>query len=154
MRIRIVLLALALTAMGCGREPADDHAGFAATVKACTSGKDFACPRPILYVASLDASMKYYRDRLGFRMDWTDGSPPDFGAVTRGETQIFMCQKCQGHAGSWMFVMVPDVDAVHAELKKRGARIKAAPDNKPWGVREMQVVDLDGNVLRIAGPRR
>lgn len=140
---------------GCGREPARDH-HVADLVAACsgTSGKDLACPRPILYVTSLSASQRYYRDQLGFHVDWTDGDPPDFGAVSRGETQIFMCQGCQGHPGGWVWVATPDVDKLHAELVARKARIKAEPQNKPWGVREMQVTDLDDNVLRIAGPTR
>ena len=121
----------------------------------CTSnGKDLSCPRPILYVHSLEASQSYYRDRLGFHIDWTDGDPPDFGAVSRGDTQIFMCERCQGHPGGWIWIFAPDVDAVHADLVKRGAIVKATPENKPWGVREMQVADPDGNVLRIAGPKR
>jgi catechol 2,3-dioxygenase-like lactoylglutathione lyase family enzyme len=141
-----------VVAVGCGRKPAHDH-HQAEIVSAC-SGKDLACPRPILYVASLAASQRYYRDQLGFHIDWTDGDPPDFGAVSRGDTQIFMCQGCQGHPGGWLWVATPDVDALQTELVKRGARIKAAPENKPWGSREMQVTDLDGNVLRIAGPPR
>jgi hypothetical protein len=32
------------------------------------------------------------------------------------------------------------------------ATIKAEPKNQPWGLREMQVVDIDGNVLRIGSP--
>ena len=148
--MRTLVLALALAA--CHRDAPDAH--LAATVSACTSDKDMACPRPILYVSSLEASQRYYRDKLGFHIDWTDGDPPDFGAVTRGDTQIFMCQRCQGHPGGWIWIFSPDVDAVHADLAKRGATIKSTPENKPWGVREMQVADPDGNVLRIAGPRR
>jgi catechol 2,3-dioxygenase-like lactoylglutathione lyase family enzyme len=148
--MRRILLILALAA--CRRAPTHDD-NLAAMVAACT-GKDLACPRPILYVGSLAASQQYYRDKLGFHIDWTDGDPPDFGAVTRGDTQIFMCERCQGHPGGWMFIMTPDVDKLHAELVRRGARIKAVPENKPWGVREMQVTDPDGNVLRIAGPKK
>jgi len=37
---------------------------------------------------------------------------------------------------------------------RRGATIKSPPDDKPWGVREMQVADLDGNVLRLASPKK
>ena len=125
-----------------------------ATVVAACTGNDLACARPILYVANLAASQRYYRDRLGFHVDWTDGDPPDFGAVSRGDTQIFMCQGCQGHPGGWVWVATPDVDALHAELVRRKATIRAAPEDKRWGVREMQVTDPDGNVLRIAGPRR
>ncbi len=48
----------------------------------------------------------------------------------------------------------PDVDALYAELVRRGARVRAKPENKPWGMREMQVADPDGNVLRIGSPIR
>ncbi len=130
------------------REPTTD---LTATVAACTA-KDLGCPRPILYVGNLVASQQYYRDKLGFRVDWTDGKPADFGALSRGDTQIFICERCQGHAGSWLWVFTPDVDKLHAELVKRGAIIKSPPENKPWRVREMQVADPDGNVLRIGGP--
>jgi lactoylglutathione lyase len=146
------LLALALVLAACGRSH-EDHAPLAAMTRAC-SAKDLGCPRPILYVSNLDASIAYYRDRLGFHFDWTDGDPPDFAAVTRGETQIFMCQRCQGHAGSWLWIATHDVDELHTELVRRGAVIKALPENKPWGVREMQVSDPDGNVLRIGSPVR
>ena len=35
-----------------------------------------------------------------------------------------------------------------------GAKVQARPENKPWGVREMQVADPDGNVLRGGSPIR
>lgn len=140
-----------LAVVACRRERTPEPE-LATTVAACTS-KDLGCPRPILYVGSIAGSQRYYRDKLGFKIDWTDGDPVDFGALSRGETQIFICEHCQGHPGSWLWVFTPNVDTLYAELVKRGATIKAAPENKPWGVREMQVSDPDGNVLRIAGPR-
>ena len=149
-----MLLAVLVVVGACGREPThDEHAAMAATLRACT-GKDLGCPRPILYVSRLDASIAYYRDRLGFKFDWTDGEPPDFASVSRGDTQIFMCQRCQGHPGSWIWVSTPDVDKLYADLVRRGAKVQARPENKPWGVREMQVADPDGNVLRIGSPIR
>ena len=39
-------------------------------------------------------------------------------------------------------------------LVRRGAKVQARPENKPWGVREMQVADPDGNVLRGGSPIR
>jgi catechol 2,3-dioxygenase-like lactoylglutathione lyase family enzyme len=149
------LLAILVVVGACGREPKrDEHAAMAAALRSCGSSKDLGCPRPILYVSKLDASIAYYRDRLGFKFDWTDGDPPDFASVSRGDTQIFMCERCQGHPGSWLWVSTPDVDKLYADLVRRGARVQARPENKPWGVREMQVADLDGNVLRIGSPIR
>ena len=53
--------------------------GLAQTARSCAKGGDLGCPRSILYVDNLAASQRYYRDKLGFKIDWTDGDPPDFG---------------------------------------------------------------------------
>ena len=151
MRIWLVL-AIACVAGGCKRS-AHEPSALAQTALDC-SHSELGCPRPILYVHDLMAARRYYHEQLGFKLDWTDGDPPDFAAVSRGDTQLFMCQRCQGHAGSWLWVATPDVDRLHAELVKRGAIIKSPPGDKPWGVREMQVADPDGNVLRIGSPIR
>jgi len=146
----LVIGFLVLIAMtGCKRH---DEAGLAAVAKTCTNHGDLACPRTILYVHDLRASQRYYHEQLGFKLDWTDGDPADFGAVSRGDTQLFMCERCQGHPGTWVFILTPDVDKLHAELVKRGAKIQSAPADKPWHIREMQVADPDGNVLRIGSP--
>jgi catechol 2,3-dioxygenase-like lactoylglutathione lyase family enzyme len=146
----LVFAALALLFAGCKHEPERVH--LAEVARACAKDGDLGCPRTILYVDDLRASQRYYRDKLGFKIDWTDGDPPDFGSVSRSDMQLFLCQRCQGHPGSWLWVFTPDVDRLHRELVKRGAIIKAPPANKPWRVREMQVADPDGNVLRIGSP--
>jgi catechol 2,3-dioxygenase-like lactoylglutathione lyase family enzyme len=119
------------------------------TARACARHGDLSCPRPILHVRSLKASQRYYRDALGFKVDWEYGEPPDFGSVSRGDTALFMCQGCQGNPGSWMMIFAPDVDRLHRELAGKGAIIKLPPTNMPWGMREMQVADPDGNVIRF-----
>lgn len=148
--LAVVIALASLAVAGCKhrREPS----ALAQTARACAAGSDLGCPRAILYVGNLAASQRYYRDKLGFKLDWTDGDPPDFGAVSRGDTQLFMCERCQGHPGSWLWITSPDVDRLYGELVKRGAIIKSPPATMPWHVREMQVADPDGNVLRIGSP--
>ncbi|MCW5806797.1 MAG: VOC family protein [Deltaproteobacteria bacterium] len=153
MRTTWILAAALALAGGCKRD-ADQARPLADEARACDATHDLGCPRTILWVADLATSQRYYRDKLGFKIDWTDGDPADFGAVTRGHTQLFMCQRCQGHPGSWLWVFTPDVDRLHKELVQRGALIQSPPDDKPWGVREMQVADPDGNVLRIGSPSK
>lgn len=147
--MRIWLLLACLAAAGCKRT--HEPSPLARAASECGRG-DLACARPILYVDDLMASRRYYHDKLGFTLDWTDGDPPNFGSVSRGDTQLFMCERCQGHAGSWLWVFTPDVDRLYAELVERGAIIKSPPGDKRWGVREMEVADPDGNVLRIGSP--
>jgi hypothetical protein len=61
---------------------------------------------------------------------------------------LFLVQGDQGNPGSWVWVGVSDVDLVHAEYLRSGAKIRQPPTNFPWAC-EMQVEDLDGNVLRV-----
>ena len=41
------------------------------------------------------------------------------------------------------------VEQTMAELQRKGVPVKEAPTDEPWGLRDMTVVDPDGNQLRI-----
>jgi catechol 2,3-dioxygenase-like lactoylglutathione lyase family enzyme len=123
-----------------------------AAAKACSQDGELECPRPIFNVSSLRTSQHYYRDALGFTIDWEHGSPPDFGSVSRSNLVLFMCQGCQGTPGAWLFTFTKNVDRLYKELVGRKAIIRMPPTNMSWGLREMHVSDLDGNVLRFAAP--
>ena len=149
--MRFVILAVVAMVVGCEskRERVDP---LVAAMKACPGDGELECPRPILNVKELRASQRYYRDSLGFKVDWDHGDPPNFGAVSRSNLILFLCQQCQSSPGAWVFTFTHDVDKLHKELAERGALIKMPPTNMEWGLREMQVNDPDGNVLRFAGP--
>jgi catechol 2,3-dioxygenase-like lactoylglutathione lyase family enzyme len=148
MRLVTVVIACLVTLAACkGKTEREDP--LAAAARACRDDSELSCPRPIFHVGSLRASQAYYRDALGFEVDWDHGDPPDFGSVSRGSTVIFMCQGCQGQPGAWIMVFARDVDRLHDELVRRKAIIKMPPTNMPWGLREMHVADPDGNVIRF-----
>jgi predicted enzyme related to lactoylglutathione lyase len=44
-------------------------------------------------------------------------------------------------------IFVKDVDAVHAELVDRGAKVIKPPQDYDYGMRDFDAVDLDGNHL-------
>jgi catechol 2,3-dioxygenase-like lactoylglutathione lyase family enzyme len=139
--------ALAVVGLrACARDA--EVPSLAATARACEDG-DLSCPRPIYSVDDLAASLRYYRDSLGFRVDWTHGEPARFASVTRGGATLFLCDGCPGQPGAWSMSFSPDVDRLHDELRRRGAIIRMAPTDMPWGLREMNVADPDGNILRI-----
>ena len=104
---------------------------------------------PIVSVSNLDAGIRYYTDQLGFEHEWSHGEPPDFASVSRGHVVVFLCEDCQGVRPTWIMVFTDDVDALHAELERRGATIREAPVDREWGLREMLVEDADGNVIRF-----
>ena len=116
-------------------------------IEAASSGRlHFEGATPILRVADFDASIAYYVNALGFAVAWQDGR---FGMVHRGDAAFMLCEGSQGCPGTWVYVGVSDADALHEELCARGAKIRHAPQNFPWGSRELHVFDLDGHVLRF-----
>jgi len=106
---------------------------------------------PILPVSDLARSLAYYVRVLGFTLDWQDAT--GMASVSRERCTLMLCQGDQGHRGTWVWVGVADADALHEELKARGATVRHAPTDYPWA-REMQVADPDGNVLRLGSDPR
>ena len=104
---------------------------------------------PILNVRNVPDSIAYYVEKLGFRKEWDWGTPPTFACVHRDEVRIFLCQDGQGGPGTWISVFIHDVDALYEDYSRSGAIIRQVPTNFPWGLREMNVEDLDGHCLRI-----
>jgi uncharacterized glyoxalase superfamily protein PhnB len=106
---------------------------------------------PILRVESFERSLAYYRDVLGFSLDWQDGG---FGCIVRDDATLFLSEGAQGCLVTWLWVGASDVDVLYEELLARGARIRVPPTNYPWGSRELHVFDLDGHVLRFGSDHR
>lgn len=101
---------------------------------------------PILNVADLARSVRYYVDILGFtNAEW---GGDDFTCVTRDGASIYLSENDQGQPGTWVWIGVEDVEALYDEYCRSGATILRAPENFPWA-REMRVGDPDGHVLRL-----
>ena len=105
----------------------------------------FEGTNPIFRVTNIDASVAYYTRVLGFGANFKMDS---FASVSRDVCHLFLCEGDQGHIGGWMYIGVEDVEALHAEYRKTGAKIRHEPTNYSWA-REMQIEDPDGNVLRM-----
>jgi catechol 2,3-dioxygenase-like lactoylglutathione lyase family enzyme len=105
---------------------------------------------PILNVRDVAASLTFYVDVLGFDRPWHWADPPTFGGVRAGDSEIQFCLNGQGNPGTWLAIWVDDVDAWYERLRLRQVDIRQPPTNFPWGVRELNVADLDGHRLRIS----
>ena len=119
---------------------------------------------PILNVSDIQQSFTWF-EKLGWEKGWDWGTPPTFGAVRSGECEIFLCLDGQGgrgksaltmtfgfetaDKGTWMCILVDDVDAVHQHCIEQGLEVTWPPTDMPWGLREMHVRHPDGHVFRI-----
>ena len=106
------------------------------------------CIIPILNVRNFSASIDYYVNVLGFRMEWDWGDPPDVGSVARDGCSIMLVEDGQGHPGTWFWMGVEDATEYYEEYRASGAKIREHPVNYPWAY-EFRVEDLEGHVLRI-----
>jgi catechol 2,3-dioxygenase-like lactoylglutathione lyase family enzyme len=105
----------------------------------------FEGQNPIVRVENLDASIDFYVNKLGFKLNWRTRY---LVSVRRGKVDLFLAEGDQGHSGGWVWIGVSNVRALCADYESKGAKIRHLPTNYPWAL-EMQVEDPDGNVLRM-----
>ena len=111
------------------------------------------CVVPILRVTSLPTSVEFYRDVLGFHLDWGEPEGAGMVSVSRSGHAIMLCQGAQGQLGTWVWIGVTDIDPLFAEYQRGGVQFLQAPTQRPWAY-EMQVLDPDGHVLRFGSEPR
>ena len=111
---------------------------------------------PVLFVRDVPASAAYFRDKLGFAVDFLHGEPPFYGAVSRDGVCIhFRCVRepnfaelaAREHSLILASIEVSDIHAIFAEFQARGAEIVQPPTKQTWGGTDLYVRDPDGNVI-------
>lgn len=117
---------------------------------------------PVLLVRDVVAAANYYRERLGFSYDRFWGHPPNFCMVKRDGLVVMLAQAGPGTqlkphwrvvSGTWnSYLWTDDADALYAEMKERGATIDYELSDKPYGIREFGVRDLDDHDIGIGQP--
>ena len=112
---------------------------------------------PFFLVADVVRAAEYYRDKLGFRIvGYFFEEPPVFAMVGRDDQIIMLSLMDAGRGGSNRgykaealdaYLWTDDVDALHAELQQSGADILSPPQLRSYGMKELEVRDLDGYVI-------
>jgi catechol 2,3-dioxygenase-like lactoylglutathione lyase family enzyme len=109
----------------------------------------------IFVVRDIAASLAYFRDALGFEIAFTYGEPTYYAGVCRGAVTIHLqaaSHTARPAGAASLSVFVGSADALHEELLERGARILKEPATYPYGMRDFDVADLDGNTLIFGNP--
>jgi predicted lactoylglutathione lyase len=113
---------------------------------------------PHFLVADVARAAEYYRDKLGFEIGPYFQDPPRFVIVQRDGIAIQLSRMEGDRGGSnrnWKseafdaYVWVKNVDRLHRELTAANATVLTAPRLKDYGMKEMDVQDVDGYVLRF-----
>jgi len=112
----------------------------------------------VLETADVARSVEFYCARLGFALEWSYGAPPNAASVHRRHWQPLgvsirftrVSHEPLARPGS-LAITVSDVDRVYEELLAAGVEVPAPPQDQPWGLRELALLDCDGNRLRFIG---
>ena len=118
---------------------------------------------PNLIVSSVEKSLSFYQDTLGFARGMTvpEQSPFVFASVTSGPIEIFFNDRSTvskespqmgGLAlggGNTMFIEISGIDAYHDQIKER-VKIVLPIVTQWYGMREFAIVDPDGYVITFA----
>lgn len=112
---------------------------------------EFARAVPQLPVANVPETQRFYRDVLGFKIDWTWGEN-NYGAVSRDHTELYLIADTPPFHPVTCMINVTAIDPLCEEWRANGAKILSEPEDKPWGLREFTVEDNNGHRFRISQP--
>jgi uncharacterized glyoxalase superfamily protein PhnB len=110
---------------------------------------------PLFFTMDITATLRFYKDKLGFECLGTWQDPPAYAIVARDEQVIhFRCAEPptvnpDKYADELLdaYLFVEDADALYAEYASRGVEFTREPSNMPWNCREFVVKDCDGRLL-------
>lgn len=117
---------------------------------------------PALLVHDVAATVEFYRDKLGFGIDFLYGDPPTHASVSRGEwtgnmVTIQLSQVPPEHeinpAAYLYIIMDAGLDRLCEQYRDCGVGIIEEPENQPWGLREFAIRDCNGYMLRFGTHR-
>lgn len=110
----------------------------------------------IILVADMQRSLGFYRDLLGFRLDYGFPSEeaPQYAAlaIDGGKLGLGFAEEPVQSGSTAIWLYTDDVDAAVAELEAAGVPVVAPPADQPWGERVASVTDPDGYVVHLGAP--
>jgi catechol 2,3-dioxygenase-like lactoylglutathione lyase family enzyme len=113
--------------------------------------------RPVLPVSSVEASLRFYVDRIGFTVAWRydEDGRTRVAQVDRGTCALILGDQWPPKVGHGLIFIsltvdpatyeasVAALDALRTEFESRGVQVTEGY----WGYRVLVVEDLDGNQL-------
>ena len=114
---------------------------------------------PQFLVDDLERAIAYYRDQLGFAVEFVYQS--FYAAVTRDGFAIHL--KCAPKSAADRehrkqnehldaYITVSGIRQLFSELQTRGAQVLKPLEERPWGCVDFYVADPDGNILCFSEP--
>jgi catechol 2,3-dioxygenase-like lactoylglutathione lyase family enzyme len=109
---------------------------------------------PVLRIFDLAKAKEFYRDFLGFRIDWEhrfEDAAPVYLQIARGDLVLHLSEHHgDGSPGACVYVRTSGLEDFHREIAAKSYRfMRPGTERTPWGSRLMEVIDPFGNRLRF-----
>ena len=105
------------------------------------------CTVPVLPVSDLAASVAFYSNSLGFKLDWGDIHNGTTCSVSRDGRSIMLMKCPKPVSPGWAWIGLKD-ESMFEAFRLNGAKMLQEPKNFSWAY-EMKFEDIDGNVLWV-----
>lgn len=115
--------------------------------------------QPILHVSSIEQSVTFYQEQLGFDLGFAmtgDGGSMVYASVVNGAVTIMLGyddlpdgEKRLG-GGVVLYTYLDDVDGYYERVRSAGTAMTEEITDQYWGDRTFTVTDPDGYVLIFA----
>lgn len=117
-----------------------------------------------LFVAGIEASASFYKDKLGFQVDFIYGDPPFYGQVSRDSAHLALKQvdepvfigdvRSQERYLSAAITVATTDEIKQLYLDFQSAEVPFAQplQRQSWGAINFIIQDPDGNLILFAGP--
>ena len=99
---------------------------------------------PSLSVPDVQRAADFYTTKLGFKLGFTWGDPPSIAGVNLGSVQLFLESGTPSPQGCSVYFVIGNADELHEFHRAGGVAILEAPGDRPWGIRDYTIQDLDG----------
>ena len=116
---------------------------------------------PVIFVVNVQASAEFFRDTLGFSIDFLHGHPAFYGSVSRDgacvhlkfvHEPVLAVGALDRDGFITAFIEVESVKALYGEYMTAGATFDQKLKKQAWGGRDFIVRDADGNGICFVGP--
>ncbi|MCB1692351.1 MAG: GNAT family N-acetyltransferase [Pseudomonadales bacterium] len=114
---------------------------------------------PVLPVRDVRAAAEWWRDVLGFHISFMFGEPPQVARVIpdppwagMGGVQLSRAEATQAGHGHVFVMAGPDIDSLAQRAIDAGGQVAVPLGDRPWGMREIELRDPDGNSVRLSRP--
>jgi catechol 2,3-dioxygenase-like lactoylglutathione lyase family enzyme len=119
---------------------------------------------PQLFVTDIERSSEFYRQKLGFALVFSYGSPPYYAQMGRDAARLNL--RCVERpviewavrdreellSVSMTVATADEIKLLFLEFQSAGVDFHQTLKKQPWGARNFVVKDPDGNLLLFAGP--